>query len=249
MSKDKTKLDFDEVYGYIPSRNYSIPSFKVLYHSEMFSKQNNYKKLELCLIDFLAGLRELRWVGGLNYEKEGAKGLKSVIESNFYPDIQSFTNKITDILEPGYIKPSEEKAKNILERFKEKNCVMIESQNNPTLGKEKEYDANIEERHLFYKIKASPKFVLNLEEYKPARLDEINIDRRGRICFFKDEDLNKIVEQFNFSPDYISVFTLKQIEQGGDDMFQRMFEWFREKIKNDRIEDSLKALKLLKKKK
>jgi hypothetical protein len=207
MARDKET--FDRVYGYNHGMDYTYPSFKLLYNSKDFAQHNDYKRIQLCLIDFLVGLKCLSFT---NRTEE----LKYMVDSVFSPGLKNFI---------------------------EKKCTLFESQNNPALGKEIEYGTNIENRHLFYKVKFSPKFVIELEGYKPQRLDEMT-QNKGLINFFKDEDLNQIIEKLNFNPDFISIFSLKQIEYGvGDVIFKGMFEEFKKKIEIERVAHALKSIK------
>jgi hypothetical protein len=200
MSKEKNKLDFDEVYEYILGMDCSYPSFKILYNSKDVAAANDYQKIQLCLIDFLVGLRKL------TCKKEKTEELKCLIDSVFSRGVKKFIDR---------------------------DCTMIESRHNL-----------VEDRHVFYKVKVSPRFILELEEYKPVRLDEMTPSKSGLVSFFKDETLNKIIEQSKFNPDYISIFSLRQTEYGvGDMIFQRMFEEIKGKLKAERLECTLRAIK------
>jgi len=115
-----------------------------------------------------------------------------------------------------------------IKNFYEKRCKLISSENNTSLWNYLSGDKKMD-KHLFYRIKFSENFVIELEEYKTERIDEYSAEEK-MIHYFRDQNLNDIIDEFGFSPNEVSVFVVRQIEFGGDKLFEKIFDNLGQKL-------------------
>jgi hypothetical protein len=211
QKKPDRDFNFEMIYDYIPCFNGIYPSFKILYDSEELAKESDYRRLKICLADFLAGLGNLEC-----REDADSDDINYVINSIFSQEFKTLL---------------------------EKKCTMIKSDNNISLGPHILDDMKMDS-HLFYKINLTTNFVLELEDYSnQIKLDEPFQDKEKLIHFFQDEKLNKIVEDYGYNPDRLSVFVLRQIAPGAADVtFKKLFYEFEEELNSKEKVYSLKEM-------
>jgi hypothetical protein len=127
--------------------------------------------------------------------KQGDDDLGQIVEETFSKDINNVVEKKCKLIESCMARPS----------WFDNSC------------------GNATDKHVFYKIRLCQRLAIELEDYKPARLDE-PLQKGQAIHFFKDEKINHIIDFFNYNPDNISVFVLRQIEHGvGDNIFREIY--------------------------
>ncbi|MDD5012523.1 MAG: hypothetical protein PHQ66_02670 [Candidatus Nanoarchaeia archaeon] len=98
----------------------------------------------------------------------------------------------------------------------------IESENDTAMGIfDNRYDRKID-KHLFYKISLDDKVTLEIEDYKPKRIDKFS-KKEKKTYYFEDSKLNEVIDKFRFNPNNISVFVARQIEFGGDRLFEEIY--------------------------
>ena len=116
------------------------------------------------------------------------------------------------------------KVKNLFE----KKCKMVQSENNISLGNYISPDKKMD-KHLFYKINLANKFILELEHCNLPRVNDYD-EKEKKLNYFQDEKLNEIIDQFYLNPKNVSTFVVRQIEFGGDKLFERIFENLEQKL-------------------
>ncbi len=198
MTNENTEpvVPIDIVYDYIRGQNFSYPSFKTLYDSVgSMKKGGRYQRLKMGLISSLTGIEELN----LSEEEEDN-------------DVNYIIRQIQDTGVDNLVK---------------KNSKMILSGNDSSVGV---YNVRTDEKekfdkHLFYKIKIVPDvFGLEIEEHYPTELKEPFEDEQRVFRFFENKELDYIIDDYDFNPDSLRIFTVRQIELGGDRIFKKLFE-------------------------
>jgi len=200
---------FDAVYDYRREQNCIHPSFKILYDSCELRDENSYKQIETCAFDFLTILGNLEL-------KEDNKELDHIEKED---------EELDYIIEKVQVKDGEG-----VKKIMKKICTLIQSENNISLGPHIANDMKMD-RHLFYKTNLAPKFKLEIEKYNLTGLSRQFKDKKGVVHYFKDEELNTIMNELDMPPDFVCVFVVRQIEYGaGDKVFGKMFERLGEEV-------------------